>query len=234
MTAFRRLGGTSTDVSAAFTALATKFFEEEQSLVAYPSDPVNMVWSYGPHTGLVPGARPHLDLLAGHGDAVHPHRPRRGRHEPMALATFVAADLRRENQLGAGETDPFAADATYTPQFFATAAGSTIGRDVLAMAIDANDTALIRDAILAMGQTVGRQHVPVRPAGRRCSNVSAIPTVGSSTTRPSSWAAACPPSPSPATTSWFRCSRRRSAPVASRTRSSRRLTEEDRDRLPGC
>jgi hypothetical protein len=74
----------------------------------------------------------------------------------MALATFVAADLRRENQLADGQTDPFAADSTYTPQFFATAAGSTISRDVLAMAIDADDTALVRDAIAALGQTVGR------------------------------------------------------------------------------
>jgi len=77
----------------------------------------------------------------------------------MALATFVAADLRRENQLGADEADPFAADAQYSPQFFATAAGSSICRDVLSMAIDATDTALVRDAIASIGDTVGRNRL---------------------------------------------------------------------------
>lgn len=155
-TAFRRLGGTSTDVSAAFTALAKKFFEEEQSLVAYPSDPKNMVWSYGAHSGLVPTPVPtsifsqvmamRCTRTALDADATN----------RMALAIFVAADLRRENQLADGESDPFAQDATYSPQFFATTAGSSIARDVLAMAIDANDTALVRDAIQALGNTVGR------------------------------------------------------------------------------
>ena len=156
MTAFRRLGGTSTDVSAAFTALGTKFFEEEQSLVAYPSDPMNMVWSYGPHSGLAPVPVPtsiYAQVMSMRCTRTALAADSTNRR---ALATYVAADLRRENQLAAGETDPFAADATYSPQFFATAAGSTIGRDVLAMALDANDTALIRDAIAAMGQTVGR------------------------------------------------------------------------------
>ena len=156
MTAFRRLGGTSTDVSAAFTALGTKFFEQEQSLVAYPSDPMNMVWSYGPHAGLVPVPVPtsiYSQVMAMRCTRTALAADSTNRR---ALATFVAADLRRENQLGADEADPFEADATYTPQFFATAAGSTIGRDVLAMALDANDTALIRDAIVALGQTVGR------------------------------------------------------------------------------
>ena len=155
-TAFRRLGGTSTDVSAGFTALARKFFEEEQSLVAYPGDPENMVWSYGAHSGLVPTPVPttifsQVMAMRCARTALDADAANR-----MALATFVAADLRRENQLADGQTDPFAADSTYTPQFFATAAGSTISRDVLAMAIDADDTALVRDAIAALGQTVGR------------------------------------------------------------------------------
>ncbi len=154
--AFRRLGGTSTDLSAAYTALARKFFEQDRSLVAYPSDPSNSVWSYGPHSGLVPTPVPTsifsqvmaMRCARAALDAEASNR--------MALATFVAADLRRENQLGDGETDPFAADSTYSPQFFATASGSSIARDVLSMALDADDTALVRDAIAALGLTVGR------------------------------------------------------------------------------
>ena len=156
MTAFRRLGGTSTDVSAAFTALGRKFFSQEQSLIAYPADPANMVWSYGPHSGLVQTPVPtsifcQVMAMRNARTALAADPTNR-----MALAVFVAADLRRENQILAGEIDPFAADAKYTPQFFATAAGSSISRDVLAMAIDANDTALVRDAISALGMTVER------------------------------------------------------------------------------
>ncbi|MCH2162425.1 MAG: hypothetical protein MK085_11200, partial [Phycisphaerales bacterium] len=47
-------------------------------------------------------------------------------------------------------------NARYSPQFFATATGATTARSVLAMAIDANDTALVRDAVAALGQTTGR------------------------------------------------------------------------------
>ncbi len=159
MTAFRRLGGTSTDVSAAFTALARKFFDGEQSLVAYPGDPENMVWSYGVHSGLAPVPVPtsifsQVMAMRCARTALESDPSNR-----MALATFIAADLRRENQLGSSEVDPFADDAQYSPQFFATAAGSSISRDVLSMAIDSSDTALVRDAIAAIGDTVGRRRL---------------------------------------------------------------------------
>jgi CheY-like chemotaxis protein len=159
MNAFRRLGGTSTDVSAAFTALARKFFDGEQSLVAYPGDPTNMVWTYGVHSGLAPVPVPTSvfgPVMAMRCARIALESDPSNR---MALATYIAADLRRENQLGTDETDPFAVDAEYSPQFFATAAGSSICRDVLSMAIDATDTALVRDAIAAIGDTVGRRRL---------------------------------------------------------------------------
>lgn len=154
--AFRRLGGTSTDIAAAYTALGRKFFAEDQSLVAYPGDLENIVWSYGAHSGLVP-----IPVPTSIFSQVMAMRCSRAALEAeptnrMALSTFVAADLRRENQLRTNESDPFEADSTYSPQFFATASGSSICRDVLAMAIDADDTALVRDAIQALGHTVGR------------------------------------------------------------------------------
>ena len=166
MTAFRRLGGTSTDVSAAYTALAKRFFDEEQSLVAYPEDPANMVWSYGPHSGLVQTPVPTsvfcqvMAMRSAKAALVADSSNR------TALAVFVAADLRRENQIGVNESDPFADDAKYSPQFFATAAGSSTARAVLAMAVDSKDTALVRDAVEALGMTVERGRM-VASGGRR-------------------------------------------------------------------
>jgi hypothetical protein len=144
MTAFRRLGGTSTDVSSAYTVLAKKFFDEEQSLVAYPEDPANMIWSYGTHSGLVQtpvATSVFCQVMAMRSAKAALVADSSNR---TALAIFVAADLRRQNQIGANEADPFADDAKYSPQFFATAAGSSTARDVLAMAIDSKDTALVR------------------------------------------------------------------------------------------
>jgi hypothetical protein len=153
--AFRRLGGTSTDTSAAFAALARKFFDEEQSLVAYPSDPTNIVWSYESHSGLIGTSVPteiYSQVMAMHAARMALDLEPSNR---TALSLYVAADLRRENQLGSGQVDPFAADSRYSPQFFATASGVDIARSVLAMAIDKSDTALVRDAIEALGKTAG-------------------------------------------------------------------------------
>ncbi len=166
MTAFRRLGGTSTDVSFAYTALAKKFFDEEQSLVAYPGDPANMVWSYGPHSGLV--QTPVATSIFCQVMAMRNARAAlvADSSNRTALAVYVASDLRRENQMGVNESDPFADDAKYSPQFFATAAGSSTARSVLAMAIDSKDTALVRDAIEALGMTVERGRM-VAAGGRQ-------------------------------------------------------------------
>ena len=136
MQVFRRLGGTSTDAAAAYGALARKFFNEEQSLVAYPSDPNNVVWSYGTHSGLVATPVP-TDIFS---QVMAMKAAKRAMelqpNDRIALSLYVAADLRRENQLGSGQVDPFAGDVEYSPQFFATASGSDIVRSVLAMAIE--------------------------------------------------------------------------------------------------
>jgi hypothetical protein len=63
---------------------------------------------------------------------------------------FIAADLRRENTLGSD-----ADRGRYSPQFFATTAGPSACNEVLALAIDSKDTALVRDAIDVLAQTAG-------------------------------------------------------------------------------
>ena len=155
MQTFRRLGGTSTDAAAAYGALARKFFNEEQSLVAYPSDPTNIVWTYGAHSGLVATPVPTDIFSQVMAMATAKRALELQPDDRIALSLFVAADLRRENQLGSGQVDPFADKEKYSPQFFATASGSDIVRSVLAMAIDSSDTALARDAIAALGETSG-------------------------------------------------------------------------------
>ena len=156
MTAFKRLGGTSTSVPAQFTALGRKFFENEQSLVAWPGEAENNVWGYDTYAGLSPTPVP----TAIYGDVMAMTMAKTAlsydNGSRQALALWVAADLRRENDMPDGASDPIYGNSPYSPQFYATATGTSIAQDVLAMALDQYDTALVRDAIVALSQTTGR------------------------------------------------------------------------------
>lgn len=160
MSAFTQLGGTTSDVSAQFTALARKFFDREDALVAYPGDPANNLWSYGEGSGLV--AEPVATSVFS--DVMAMTLARRALAADSAntgaLAIYVAADLRRENTLGSD-----AQPGRYSPQFFATASGPSVCAEVLGMALDSLDHALARDAIAALSQTAGGNAL-VAPAGR--------------------------------------------------------------------
>lgn len=155
MRAFKRLGGTSTSLASQFNALGRRFFEGELSLVAWPSEARNNVWSYDTYAGLTPTPVP----TEIYGDVMAMKMARTAlsfdNGSRPALALWVAADLRRENDLPSGATDPIFGNAPYSPQFFATAAGTSVAQDVLSMAIDQYDTALVRDAIAALSETTG-------------------------------------------------------------------------------
>lgn len=159
MRAFKRLGGTSTSVSAQFVALGRRFFDREMSLTPWPAEPMNNIWSYDGYAGLTPTsiATPiYSDVMAmkmaqaalGFDDG-----------SADALSLFVASDLRRGNDMSDGMTDPIFGDQSYSAEFFATAVGPGTTQDVLAMALDQFDTALVNDALVALGDTTGRANL---------------------------------------------------------------------------
>ena len=159
MSAIRRLGVNATSVSAQFTALGRRFFDNEMSLVAWPGEPINNVWNYDTYAGLTPTGVPteiFTDVMA-----MTMARKALGFESGSgtALALFIAADLRRENDLPAGMSDPIFGGRRYSPQFFATAAGTSVAQDVLSMAIDRYDSALVRDAIAALSETTGQSNI---------------------------------------------------------------------------
>ena len=153
--AAKRIGASSMDAGMQFTELSRRFFEGDESLVSYPTEATNNVWSYDTFGGLMPTpvpteiytevmamltAKRALTLNAGNS---------------TALALHIASDLRRENRLPDGATDPIFGASNYSPAFFAMAAGPSIDSAVLGLAIDRRDTELVRDAISAMSQTAG-------------------------------------------------------------------------------
>jgi hypothetical protein len=218
MRAYRRLGGTSNDVGSQFAALARRYFERTPTLIPYPNDPTNSIWAYETYAGLTPITVPtaiYADLM---GMTLAREALRADPSSRLALATYVACDLRRsiteasegfgdfemdggEEPDGGGEMDgdmeltsssddgmedgdAGAGDAgesgdedgdmggeessgagiaesarkmvglaSYSAEFFATAAGPAILQDVIAMALDAQDTALARAAMDALART---------------------------------------------------------------------------------
>ena len=76
-----------------------------------------------------------------------------------ALSLFLAANLRRENRLPAGETDPSYAAERQEPSYYAMVAGPQRLNDVLQRALDDQDPALALDAIDAISRTAGTDAV---------------------------------------------------------------------------
>ena len=159
MRAFKRLGGTSTSVSAQFVALGRRFFDREMSLTPWPAEPMNNIWSYDGYAGLTPTsiATPIYSNVM----AMKMAQAALGFDDGSAdaLALFVASDLRRGNDMTDGMTDPIFGDQSYSAEFFATAVGPGTTQDVLAMALDQFDTALVNDALVALGDTTGRANL---------------------------------------------------------------------------
>lgn len=161
--AFNRLGGTTRDVTAQYTALARRYFDRETSLVPYADDGANNIWSHDDASGFG-SLNAEQVATSVYCDVMAMGLARRAlaadTSNAAALAVYVAADLRRENTLGSD----FQA-GRYSPQFFATASGPSICNEVLGMAIDARDGALIRDAIAVLANTAGSNGI-VQTGGR--------------------------------------------------------------------
>lgn len=150
-----------------WTWIGHRYFDDARSLIAYPDEEQNNVWRYHDTVGLTPinvptaiygrvmammASREALALDVNHRDA---------------LALFVAANLKRENDLPDGAADPIFGDLDYTPSFYATVFGTQTCLDVLGMAIDAHDTPLVRDAIDALSRTTGGANLFAYGEGRR-------------------------------------------------------------------
>lgn len=154
--ALAKVGGSGDTAAASFTVLAKRYFDGEDALIMHPGDDRANVWAYDAFGGLVATPVPtpiYFDVMgmraAADALALDPA-------DAKALALYAASDLSRGNHLAADATDPVFGGNRYSAEFFATAAGPTLGEAVLALAIDRRDTALVLDAIRALAGTGGR------------------------------------------------------------------------------
>lgn len=153
--AFANVQGVDTDLSTLYTIQGRQYFKGIESLIAYPTESSNNIWSYDAFVGLVATPVPTVIYsevmsmrMVGKALDIDPGNA-------IALSLFVGANLRRENNLPEGESDPIFGDLNYSPDFYATVFGTQICQDVLGMALDEKDTPLVRDAIAALSKTTG-------------------------------------------------------------------------------
>ena len=165
--AFQNVGGVSADLSGLYTDLGRHYFNEAESLIAFPFEPINNVWSYDGLFGLEPTSVPTEIFFEVMAMRVTSKALRIDATNDRALSLFVAANLRRENQLPPGAGDPIYGENQYSPAFYATVFGTSICLDVLRMGIDGLDTSLVRDAIAALTHTTGGANLFSAAGGRQ-------------------------------------------------------------------
>lgn len=153
--AFLRVGGVDAPLSVLYSNLAQQYFHNTTSLIAYPYEATNNVWKYDPFVGLEPVSVP-TEIF---GQVMAMKRAARAAqidpNNAHAIGMFVAANLKRENDLPDGLSDPIYGEPRFSPAYYATVFGTDICLDVLALALDELDTPLVRDALAALTQTTG-------------------------------------------------------------------------------
>ena len=156
----------ASDLSQQFGSLARRYLTQTGSLVNYPNEDTNAIWEYDSFGGLIPKPVP-TEIF---GDVMAMQLARKAlQYNPdnaNALATFIAGNLKRENDLPADMTDPVYGESDYSPAFYALGAGPDVMQQVLAMGLDMNDAPLIRDAIGALQKTSGGSNVINTDIGR--------------------------------------------------------------------
>jgi hypothetical protein len=165
--AFRAVGGVDDGLSVLYEHLGRQYFDELDSLIAYPFEPANNVWAFDPFHGLE--ATPVPTEIFGEVMAMRASS-RALEIDPnnrSALSLFIAANLKRENELPQGTDDPIYGENRYSPAFYATVFGPQICLDVLAIGLDNLDTQLVRDAIAALSQTTGGASLFAAPGDRQ-------------------------------------------------------------------
>jgi hypothetical protein len=165
--AFRTVGGTGGDLSVLYERLGRQYFDELESLIAYPFESANNVWSFDGFHGLEATPVPteifgEIMAMRASSRALEIDRGNRS-----ALSLFIAANLKRENELPQGTDDPIYGENRYSPAFYATVFGPQICLRVLAIGLDDLDTQLVRDAIAALSQTTGGASLFAAPGDRQ-------------------------------------------------------------------
>jgi hypothetical protein len=173
--AYTRLGGTSQDAASQYTALARRYFDQVPTLIPYPSDSGNVIWSHDASGGLVGVSVPTPVYCETMAVLLSRSALRIDPNSQMALAVFIAADLRRSalmrlmNMDASNEEDARRAELLqprFAPELLATASGSLSAQMALGMALDASDVLLVRECLRVIAFNSGASSLVSPSKGR--------------------------------------------------------------------
>lgn len=149
--------GVPAGVSAAqlYLAMAEDYYAGNTSMVLEPKEATNLLWSYDATAGMTYVQVP----TPVFGDVQAMRATRRALQLQgdlsAAFSLWVAANLRRENNLPAGSRDPSYSATMKSPMFYAELSGPSHMHPVLARAMRDRDATLALDAIAAISHTAG-------------------------------------------------------------------------------
>jgi len=153
--ALARLNVVDDSEDALYAGLSHRYFADESSLIAYPYEAVNNVWRYDAFQGLIGDQVPTAIFNEVMAMRTAARALAANARNMDAVTLYVASNLKRENELPAGESDPIYDENPYTPSFYATVFGTAVNQSVLNLAMGHRDTPLVRDAIASLAQTTG-------------------------------------------------------------------------------
>jgi len=165
--ALNSIGVSETNLSKLYADLSQQYFSGHESLIPFPTEAENNVWTYNDFTGLSPTPVPTAIFSEVMAMRTASKSVYIDRNNTVGLALFVASNLKRENDLPQGSSDPVFGESKYTPDFYATVFGTQTCLDVLGLAIDGVDTALVRDAIAALAKSTGGANLFARGQSRQ-------------------------------------------------------------------
>lgn len=156
--AVRRIGGAVNQQGSQaerFTNLANEYYSASPALISFPGDTHQPVWKYEPEQGLTFQSVDSKLFPSTMAMKLSEEALKRDAKNSRALSTWLAANFQREINSPAGYENPLYPKDRRDAMYYAVAAGAGASQDVLARALDGNDTPLARRALAALEKTAG-------------------------------------------------------------------------------
>lgn len=162
-------GAVNSALSAAglYESLGEAYYQQLESLTAFPRESMQLLWSYDPSVGLTPV---NVDTAVYH-EAMAMRMAEKALSldgtDRRALSLWVAANFSREIDTPKDYKNPAYGAERRDAMYYAVAAGPSACQAVLGRAIDRRDTPLARRAIAAIEKTAGSMAMVGSGDGRK-------------------------------------------------------------------
>ncbi|RMD60473.1 MAG: HEAT repeat domain-containing protein [Planctomycetota bacterium] len=142
-------------LSDRYTALAERYYQEQRSLMRFPGEDHQLLWTFNPSYGLFPVPVRTEVFHEMRAMEIAQHAIELDPSNDQAVSLWIASNLRREIQTPAGWTNPAYPESKPGAMYYAVAGGSKALQPVLARAMRDKDTQLARKAIEALSRSAG-------------------------------------------------------------------------------